>query len=42
MTLGKEKTGEENPDPLAAESSTAGSNPDKIFFMNRLLLHYKV
>lgn len=34
-----EKTGEENPDSLAAESSTADSNPDQIFFMNRLLLN---
>lgn len=40
VTPGKEKTGEENPDPLLAESSsTAGSNSDKIFFMNRPLLH---
>lgn len=38
VTPGKEKTGEENPDPLVAESSsTSGSNPDQIFFMNRLL-----
>lgn len=40
MIPGKgEKTGEENPDSLAAESSTADSNPDQIFFMNRLLLN---
>lgn len=30
VTPGKEKSGEENPDPLVAESSTAGSNPDQI------------
>lgn len=38
VTPGKEKIGEENPDPLVADGScTAGSNRDQILFMNRHL-----